>query len=116
MLKIPKQNECIRGFRMDNSGHSRLEISHLMYANDTLVMCDATLEQLQHQRVILTVFESVSGLHVNWRKSLIFPVYRVPNIKILGGVMGCEIGCLHTTYLGLSLCAKNNPHRFSKGL
>ncbi|KAG5621909.1 hypothetical protein H5410_007127 [Solanum commersonii] len=30
--------------------------------------------QIKHLRVILTIFEGISGLHVNWSKSFLFPI------------------------------------------
>ncbi|OIT39647.1 putative acyl-activating enzyme 19 [Nicotiana attenuata] len=44
--------------------------------------------------------EADSGLHVNWRKSLIFPVNEVTDIQRLTDVLGCTVGTLPTTYLG----------------
>ncbi|KAG5616743.1 hypothetical protein H5410_016567 [Solanum commersonii] len=38
------------------------------YLDDTLVMYGAAVEQLRHFRVIVTVFEAISGRHHIWQK------------------------------------------------
>ena len=43
-------------------------ISHLLYANDTMLMCDANPEQLMYIRLVLSCFEAATGLKVNWPK------------------------------------------------
>lgn len=76
-----------------------------MYADDSLVFCDAKVDQIRHLRVILTIFEALSGLHVNWSKSSIIPVSQVPNIQSLANNLGCQVGSLPTKYMGMPLGA-----------
>lgn len=52
------------------------------------------------------IFEAVSGLRVNWNKNVLFPVNKV-DIRVLAGVLGCEVRSLLTVYLGRSSGAKN---------
>ncbi|XP_049399756.1 uncharacterized protein LOC125863802 [Solanum stenotomum] len=89
-----------------------LAISHLQYADDTLIFCDADSSQLKYLGVILIHFEAISGLHINWRKSFIFPVNEVPRINMLANILGGKIGDLPTTYLGMPLGEKSR----SKGI
>lgn len=81
--------------------------THLQYVDDTLVICDAESEQLKHLRVIFVLFEAISGLHINWEKSFIYPVNEVPQISLLANILGGKIGELSTTYLGMPLGAKS---------
>lgn len=71
MLKMASVNGWIRGFQV-NSRNEGMEVSHLFYADDTLIFCDDKLEQLRVIRLILTVFEAISGLHINWGKVYYF--------------------------------------------
>ncbi|WMV13350.1 hypothetical protein MTR67_006735 [Solanum verrucosum] len=107
MLKIAQVNNRIRGFKVSEEESLGVSISHLQYADDTLVFCDAESEQLKHLRVIFILFEAISGLHINWGKSFIYPVNEVPEISPLANILGGNIGELPTTYLGMPLGAKS---------
>lgn len=60
----------------------------------------------------MILFESVSGLHLNRGKRLLFPDNEVPDSQILAEILGCEVGSLSTKYLGLSLGSKNKARDF----
>lgn len=49
------------------------------------------------------LFESVSGLHINWRKSSLFPINDVNDMESLTSILGGEVGALPTVYLGMPL-------------
>lgn len=51
MLSVAYGTGWIIGFKIHNNIHNTLEISHLLYVNDILVMCDAEVDQLKHLRV-----------------------------------------------------------------
>ena len=60
MMRIATQNRWIRGFQAgDRVG--KKEVCHLLYANDTIIFCEPTTEQISYIRVILVLFEAVSG-------------------------------------------------------
>ncbi|KAG5619658.1 hypothetical protein H5410_004876 [Solanum commersonii] len=84
-----------------------MEISHLLYADDSLVFYEPKVTQIRHLRAILTIFEGVSGLHINWQKSCLYPVNQVPNMQILAENLGCQVASLPTKYLGMPVGAKN---------
>nr|XP_016515236.1 PREDICTED: uncharacterized protein LOC107831958 [Nicotiana tabacum] len=91
MIKKANRERWIRDFKAVNNVSSNLEITHMLYADDSLVFCDAKEEQVRHLRLILSVFEVVSGLHVNWSKSQVYTVNEVTNIQRLAGVLGCQV-------------------------
>ncbi|WMV40391.1 hypothetical protein MTR67_033776 [Solanum verrucosum] len=84
-------------------GRQGLAISHVQYDDDTLIFCDVDSSQLKYLRVILILFEAISGLHINWGKSFIFPVNEVPRINMLANILGGKVGDLPSTYLGMPL-------------
>ena len=53
-------------------------------------------------------FEAFAGLRINLSKSEIIPVDTVSNVETLAIELGCGVGSLPTTYLGLPLGA---PHK-----
>ncbi|WMV32615.1 hypothetical protein MTR67_026000 [Solanum verrucosum] len=59
--------------------------------DDSLVFCEAEVMQIRHLRAILTIFEGISGLHVNWHKSCLYPVNQVTNMQILAENLGCQM-------------------------
>lgn len=63
-------------------------------------------------RAIFTIFEAVSGLHINWGKSFIYPINEVGELGRLAGTRGGKVGVLPTIYLGMPLGAKSK----SKGI
>uniref|UniRef100_A0A7N2KQL6 Reverse transcriptase zinc-binding domain-containing protein n=1 Tax=Quercus lobata TaxID=97700 RepID=A0A7N2KQL6_QUELO len=80
-------------------------VSHLLFADDTLIFCDADLDQILILRMILIWFEAVSGLKINLGKSELVPVGVVHNFDLLLNVLGYKQGSLPMKYLGLPLGA-----------
>nr|XP_009780608.1 PREDICTED: uncharacterized protein LOC104229636 [Nicotiana sylvestris]XP_016504305.1 PREDICTED: uncharacterized protein LOC107822288 [Nicotiana tabacum] len=94
LFKTAKANNRIRGFRVNSRESTKLEITHLQYADDTLVFCDASREQLLFLRMVFILFEAISGLHINWNKSFIYPVNEVMEMHSLARILGGKIGAL----------------------
>lgn len=65
-----------------SSGDS-LEVTHLQYADDSLIFCEADEEPLRYLRVILVLVEGITALHTNGGKNRVFPIDPVPNIDLL---------------------------------
>ncbi|WMV55258.1 hypothetical protein MTR67_048643 [Solanum verrucosum] len=83
-----------------------ISVSHLLYANDTLIFYGAEKLQVQYLNLVIMLFEIISGLHINMLKSKIYPVNTAPNLNELANIMACEIGSYPATYLGMPLRAK----------
>ena len=58
----------LKGFDVNTDGRDQLSVSHILYADDTLVFCGAEENQLCQLRCILLCFEAVLGLKVNLSK------------------------------------------------
>lgn len=93
---------------MSRDGTESLEVTHIQYADDTLIFSGAEEDQLKYLWVILVLFEGVSGLHNNWRKSFMYPINEVNHRNCIASIFGGEVGTLPTTYLGMPLGAKSN--------
>ena len=101
MLKHVVEGNFISGYKFEGRDGGELIISHLLYADDTILLRDAKPEQLMYLSWILMWFEAFYGLRINLSKSEIIPMGTVSNVETLAIELGCGIGSLPTTYLEL---------------
>jgi hypothetical protein len=76
----------------------------IQYADDTLLILPADLDQLMVLKKALQNFSLSTGLKVNYQKSSLVPI-NVPKDSVaqLAAAFGCQIASLPFTYLGLPL-------------
>ena len=98
----------LTGCRIRGRGANGIQVSHLLFADDTLVFCEASQQKMTFLSWLLMWFEAISGLSFNLNKSEILPVGRVENVELLAFELDCKVGALPSTYLGLPLVA---PHK-----
>ena len=82
-------------------------VSHLLFADDTLVFCDTSQDQMTYLSWLLMWFEAISDLRINLDRSEILLVGRVENLEVLALEVGCKVGKLPTSYLGVPLGANH---------
>ena len=97
----------LSGCNIRGGSRSSLNISHLFFADDTIVFCEASKEHLTHLSWILLWFEATSDLRINLAKSEIIPVGEVEEIEEMTVELGCRVGSLPSQYLRLPLGAPN---------
>ena len=103
------EGNFLSGCKIGGRGEEeKLELSHLLYADDTLLFCKDNPNHLAHLWWILIWFEALSRLKINLGKSEIFPIGGRENVEALTAELGCKARNLPTTYLGLPLGA---PHK-----
>jgi hypothetical protein len=94
-------------FAIKNSGVS---VSHLQYADDTLLDGEACVENLWCVKAILRWFELMSGLKVNFGKSRLLGVeVDAPFMGVAAKFLNCKLGKFPFIYLGLPVGA--NPRK-----
>lgn len=77
----------------------------IQYADDTLIIAEGDPKQLFFLKSLLNTFSMSTGLKVNFNKSMIVPINVTQDkLNILVGTLGCSIGSMPFTYLGLPLC------------
>jgi len=92
-------------FHVDLHNTTSSEICHILFANDTLIMCDLDRDQILNLDHILLCLEGISGLKINLRKSELVAVGKVPNQEELVDILNYTISSLPLKYLGLLLGA-----------
>ncbi len=107
MLRRTEEGGFIRGFHAGKTDGQC--VSHLLYADNTIIFCDADPEQLLYIRMVLTYFEAVTGLRVNMHKSEMVPVGEVLDLSRLAALLSCKIGSTPLNYLGMPLGAPYKP-------
>ncbi|RVW28738.1 putative ribonuclease H protein [Vitis vinifera] len=103
--KAAIEGDFLSGCRVKGRSEEGVLISHLLFADDTLVFCKPSQDQLTYLNWLLMWFEAVSGLRINLEKSELIPIGRVENMDDLAWEFGCSLGSLPTTYLGMPLGA-----------
>ena len=103
LLKKTEDCNLIRGFHVGVMNSIGVSISHLLFADDTILFCDASSEQLLSIRLMLSCFQAFTGLKVNVGKSEIVPIGEVNNLDALANILHCRVGSLPMKYLGMPL-------------
>ena len=97
LISRAKDGGFTEGFRVKERNDARVKVSHLFFADDTLIFCDASKENLEYLSWVFMWFEVCSGLKIN--------------LEEFAEVLGCKVGSLPSTYLSLPLGA---PYKSSK--
>ena len=101
MMKRVEGAGLLRGFRADGRWGGGVCVSHLLFADDMILFCNADEEQILRIRMLLLCFQAVTGLKVNALKSEMVSIREVPNVHVLAKILGCRIGSLPMTYLDM---------------
>ena len=107
LIRRAVQGNFITGCRLRGRGGAEMNVSHLLFADDTIIFCEARKEHLTHLGWILAWFEAASGLRINLAKSELIPVGEIDNIEEMAVELGCRVGSLPVKYLGLPLGARH---------
>jgi hypothetical protein len=105
MVGASTSRGLISRFSVGSSEQTRVVVSHLLFADDTLVFCGADETQIRHIGALLVCFEAVSGLKVNLPKSALILVGYLDDVDQLAGLLGYGTSLLPLKYLGLQLGA-----------
>ncbi|RVX11700.1 LINE-1 retrotransposable element ORF2 protein [Vitis vinifera] len=95
----------ISGCSLRGRGRMEMDVSHLLFADDTIIFCEARKEYLTSLSWILAWFEAASGLRINLAKNELILVGEVEEIEEMAMELGCKVGSLPSVYLGLPLGA-----------
>ena len=79
-------------------------LSILQYADDTILFMDHNLEQAKNMKLLLCVFEQLSGLKINFHKSELFCYGKAKDLaNSYSQIFGCGRGNQPFRYLGIPM-------------
>ncbi|XP_073358207.1 uncharacterized protein [Aegilops tauschii subsp. strangulata] len=79
-------------------------VSILQYADDTIIFMEHDLAKARYMKLVLCLFEQLSGLKINFHKSELFCFGRAKEEQeAYRQLFGCELGALPFTYLGIPI-------------
>ncbi|RVW31409.1 LINE-1 reverse transcriptase-like [Vitis vinifera] len=107
LLNSQLEGGYISGCRIQRGRGQAVTISHLLFAEDAIVFCEARKDDMTFLSWILCWFEAASGLRINLDKNEIIPIGEVEEILEMAVELGCKVGQLPSTYLGLPLGVPN---------
>lgn len=86
---------------MEGSKGNTLTVTHLPFADGTMIFCSVEMEHIRMLELILLFLEAVTGLSVNLSK--IVQVETMSNVERLAMAFSCKVNSLPMSYLGLPL-------------
>lgn len=100
LLSEATKKEVFRGVKINDS----ISISHLQFADDTILFINKDFGSVQGIKRVLQCFELLSGLKINFDKSSLYG-YRTSaeDIAYWASKIGYRIGSLPINYLGMPL-------------
>ena len=110
MISAAVHGGLLEGFKVGN-----ISFSHLLFADDTLVFCNA-MPHLRYLWGMFLLFEAASGLKVNLAKSVLIPVGNVEQVGMLADILGCGVASLPVKYLGIPLGASYKAKHIWNGV
>jgi len=93
----------LSGFTMGSRSGDPINISHILFMDDTLILSKANLDHLHNLSSLFLCFKAVSSLKINLAKSKLVPVDNIINVKGLTSILGCMVSSLPMKYLDLPL-------------
>ena len=103
MLRRVEGARLIRGFKVEGRRGGGECVTHLLFADDTILCCDVDVEQILHIRLFLLSFQAVTCLKVNVHKSEMVPIGEVDDVHALAEILGCKVGKLPMFCLGMNI-------------
>ena len=108
MLRRVEGAGLFHGFKVESRRGGGESVSHLLFADDTILFCDANVEQILHIQLLLLSFQAVTGLKVNVHKNEMVPIGEADDVQALADILGCRVGTLPMSYHDMPLGASHN--------
>jgi len=110
MMRLVVQNNLYQGFEVGAT--NPVVVSHLQFADDTLLLGTKSWANVRALRAVLTLCADMSGLKVNFHKSLLVGINVGSSwLTEAASILNCKVGQIPFLYLGLSI--GGDPRRLS---
>jgi len=110
LMESLKVNDLFVGYTVGRSDMT--VVSHLQFADDTLILGVKSWANIRSMRAILLLFEALSGLKVNFSKSHLVGVNVAMSwLSEAASMLSCKVGAILFVYLGLPI--SGNVRRIS---
>lgn len=101
IMKRGIEKDLIQGIKV---GNDQINISHLQFADDTLVFCPARSGVISNIRRMMDCYYVLSGLRINYSKSACLPLGCTSSwVSHIEHKLGCQVVSLPISYLGIPL-------------
>ncbi|KAL8522440.1 hypothetical protein ACS0TY_012552 [Phlomoides rotata] len=98
-------------------GHGNIHISHLQYADDTILVGQVTIRNIWALKCILANFELLSGLQVNYSKCSLFGTNLDGDLlKGMASFLSFDVGAFPMSYLGIRVGADSGSSSIRDGV
>jgi hypothetical protein len=95
-------NNLFTGYSVGTS--NSVGVSHLQFADDTLILGTKSWANEHSLRAVLTLFADMSGLKVNFNKSMLDGINIAESrLTEAASILNCKVGKVPFLYLGLSI-------------
>lgn len=79
-------------------------ITHLQYADDTVILIDRDDESIRNVKFLLYCFEMMSGMQINYDKNEVYVIGTTSQDQIdVAQMFNCKIGNFPMIYLGIPI-------------
>jgi len=115
LMEALTRNNLFSGFQVGNSASTM--VSHLQFADDTLILGQKSWANIRAMRAILLLFQSLSGLKVNFTKSFMVGVNVAQSwLAEAALVLNCKVGSIPFVYLGMPIGGNSRRLSFWESL
>ena len=110
LMQSMSVNNLFRGYQVGTN--DQVVVSHLQFADDTLILGEKSWANIRGMRAVLLLFEGLSGLKVNFSKSQLAGVnIHASWLSEAAMVLNCKVGFVPFVYLGMPI--GGNPRRLA---
>jgi len=110
MMNSAASNNLFTGYSVGTP--NSVGVSHLQFVDVTLILGSKSWDNVCSLRAVLTLFADMSGLNVNFNKSMLVGINIAESwLTEAASILNCKVGKVPYLYLGLSI--DGDPQRLA---